>query len=169
MAEPSLRDSPGFGGTGWLCDKCGERIQTAHDGVLEWVNVSETDSHWEGPRMFIVHHLLASPLKDRPGRYGCYISQDEQRRTLTTTSWGHLDQFLGADGLMRMLSMISAGSAPVTEVLDTIQRLHIPLYEQARPHLPAALADGVIEPNLPDGCHWQRDLQRVIDHYSTQD
>jgi hypothetical protein len=42
-------------------------------------------------------------------------------------------------------------------------RLFVPNYELARRHLEKALEDGVIEKLLPEGYHYQDQLQAVID------
>lgn len=154
-------------GAGWVCDKCGERIRTAQHGVVEWVSVHQ-QNHWEGRRMFIVHHLSASPLTKQRGDDGCYLSQAEQRRTGTTTDWVHLDELLGPDGLMQMLEMIADNEVPVQDILETIQRLHLPRYERARPYINSAVADGLFEPNLRRGFYWQQELERVLAKYSKQ-
>jgi len=155
--------SSGPDGTGWLCDRCGKPIRSAKDGVLEWVDGGI--GSWKGRRIFVVHHKLASPLKDKRGRDGCYISQGEQTEAGITTSWGHLDTFLGADGLMQMLAMIGDNEAPAEELLEIIQRLHLPRYEAARPYIKSAIAEGAIEPNLKPGFYWQEDLQTVLHRY----
>ena len=149
-------------GTGWICDTCGKPIRKATHGVVEWVNYHDEKSHWKGPRMRVVHHAMASPLKKRRGDDGCYISHDEQRQTGTTTSWSHLDEFLGPDGLTQMLMLIADKEVPAKDVLETIQRLHTPRYERARPYIESALAEGAFESNLRPGFYWQRDLESVL-------
>ena len=156
-------------GTGWICDKCGKPIRTAKDGVVEWVEFDDSKSHWKGPRMFVVHHLNASLLKKKRGDVGCYISQDEQDRTHTQTSWTPLDEFLGSDGLTQMLALISDDKIPAKDVLETIQRLHTPRFERARPYIRSALAEGLIETNLALGFYRQEELQCVLENYPKQD
>jgi hypothetical protein len=51
---------------------------------------------------------------------------------------------------------------PKDEVLEMIKRLHIPGYEHARQHFQRAIADGVFEPNMPDGYYWQSNIDAVL-------
>ena len=156
-------------GTGWICDKCGKPIRTAKDGVVEWVEFDGSKSHWKGRRMFVVHHVTASPLKEKRGDEGCHISQDEQDRTHTQTDSTPLDEFLGSDGLTQMLALISDARVPAKDVLETIQRLHTPGFERARLYIPSALTEGLIEPNLAPGFYWQEELKCVLENYPEQD
>jgi len=155
-------------GTGWICDKCGQAIRCARDGVVEWVD-SDKSSTWEGDRISVVHHYTASPLTEKTGRDGCYIPREEQRRTRSTTSWLHLDRLLGPDGLMTLLEMISDGSVPLEEILAIIQRLHLPRYERARKYVTSAIADGLFEPNRRPGFYSQDDLSLVLENYPKED
>jgi hypothetical protein len=69
---------------------------------------------------------------------------------------------------MQLLAMIADEELPRAELLEMIQRLHVPGYEEARPHLSEAVSSGLIEPNLPDGFHWQRDLETIIATYGEE-
>ncbi len=154
-------------GAGWICDTCGKPIRNARQGVLEWVNI-ENAGDWQGSRMFIVHHLSASPLRSTRPLEGCYVSQDRQRQSNASTDWSHLDEFLGPDGLTQLLSMIAEHNIPVQDILGAIQRLHLPRYERARQHMPAAVSKALIEPNLPPGFYWQDELEQVLENHTRQ-
>jgi hypothetical protein len=67
-----------------------------------------------------------------------------------------------------MLGLIADNELPAKDVLETIQRLHTPRYERARPYIDSALADGVFESNLGHGFYWQRDLEVVLAHFNQQ-
>jgi hypothetical protein len=142
-------------GTGWICDECGKPICKAKDGVVEWPGDKVT--HWRGRRMRVVHHFLASPLRKKRGDAGCYQDGPDWE-------WDSLDHFLGPDGLMQLLALIADKEVPAEDILHTIQRLHLPRFERARPYIDSALADGVFEPNLAPGFYWQRDLELVLAH-----
>lgn len=150
--------------TTWTCDSCGELIESARDGWLEWLTDDDADGGQElhGRGMRIVHHVSSSPLG---GNNGCYYDEERARREGASVSDTHLDRFVGPDGLMRLLAMIAEQRVAASEVAVIIQRLHIPGYERARPHFAAAILDGEIEPNMPDGFHWQRDIEHVIRTY----
>lgn len=155
-------------GTGWICDRCGQHIRSAQGGVVEWIVAGE-ESRWEGRRMFVVHHLTTSPLKNKHPHDGCYVTEEEQQRTNTTVDWASLEEFLGPDGFTQLLSMIANQEIPVPDILETIQRLHLPKYERARTHIPAALEEGLIEPNLARGFYRQHELERVIEKHARRD
>jgi hypothetical protein len=147
--------------TSWTCDACGLPINDARDGWVEWVTYKNADGQDRGRGLRLVHHQPASPRKS-----GCqYDGKQEFQRDRGILSDQSLDSFLGPDGLMLLLSLISEGELPQAEVIEMIQRIHIPGYEHARHHFPDALARGVIEPNLPPGFHWQADIERVIKAY----
>jgi hypothetical protein len=147
----------------WYCDTCGEAIRHAQDGWVEWL-VRLEDSKPIGRGFRLVHHQPASP---RP--QGCqYDSDQEYQRDRSTISDVPLTDFLGHDGLTYLLEVLSRGLLPQEEVVEMIKRLHTPGYERARLHAQAAIAAGIIEPNMAPGFYWQRDIAAVLDWVATQ-
>jgi hypothetical protein len=73
-----------------------------------------------------------------------------------------LSEFLGPDGLMRLLSFIAEGNFPVAEVLTMIKRLHVPGFEVARDYFGAAASEGIIRLGTPDAYHDQGDINAVL-------
>jgi hypothetical protein len=73
-----------------------------------------------------------------------------------------LDEYVGVDGLVRLLEMISEGRVPTEEVLTLIQRLHVPGYEQARQDFGAAISDEAFEPNTKPGYYTVREIEKVL-------
>lgn len=149
--------------TWWVCDKCGGRINSERDGWVEWLNVPQSNSEWAARGLRLVHHTQASPLRDDGGCQ--YDEKREFQNGRATVADDSLEDYLGPDGLMQLLAMLSEGQLPKSEVIEMIQRLHIPGYEEARRYMPRAIAEGSVEPNLPKGFHWQSDLERVIAEY----
>jgi hypothetical protein len=148
-------DDFGPDGTGWICDQCGQPIRRARDGVVEWSR--NNNAGGKGPGMRVVHHFLASPLKKKRGDTGCYHGGPNWE-------WDRLDHLLGSDGLMQLLALIADKKAPIADILNTIQRLHLSRFERARPYIDSALANGVLESNLASGFYSQRDLELVLAH-----
>ena len=72
-----------------------------------------------------------------------------------------LPDFLGSDGLMKLLSFIADDHVESSEVLEMLKRLNIPGYERARMHFEEAISEGVFEPNTTPGYHWQSDIEAV--------
>lgn len=116
----------------WICDTCGQKL-SANNGWLEWL------SPRSGPHSFnIVHNKRA-----------CYQHDHHPDR-----SDMHLHVFLGANGLQQFLSMMDLGKIldpsgmympalpEMRSFVDTIRRLHIPHYEEARQYISEAVADG---------------------------
>lgn len=139
----------------WTCDVCGERISRPEDGWVEWLGKTATTSQ-SPPNLRLVHAWKSSPRNsaDRCQRPGASGLNDLP-----------LPHFLGADGLMRLLNLLDEGYLPKTEVIEMIQRLHIPGYEQARPHFETAAAAGVVHPRMRPGFFFQEQIQVVLDHY----
>ncbi len=157
---------PHGSGSGWICDTCGQPIENAGQGFLEWLERYDKQSKATINRgIHIVHHAIHSPNKES-GR-NCYFERfAEFRKDGSTLSGGHLDTFLGDDGLTQLLAMLGDGFQLRDELLEVIMRLHIENYERARPHLKRAVSEGGIEPNMRAGFHWQQDLRSVVSDYS---
>lgn len=137
----------------WICDVCGEPITSARDGWVEWLS-----NRAGGKGLRLVHHKPASP------RGSCqYDSRSDAYGQGFTLSDLPLDEFLGPDGLMLLLSMLAEGELPKEEVLEMAKRLHIPGYEHARHHFARAISEGAFEPNMPEGYYWQSDIQATLD------
>jgi hypothetical protein len=143
----------------WICDSCEETILQAKDGYVEWLIARVGEKH-VGRGLRLVHHKPASP---RAPNGSCYHDENyEFRQDKAIYQSGSLESFLKADGLMKLLSLLSQGALPKEEVIEMIKRLHIPGYEQARLHIPRAISEGVFEPNLPEGFYWQSNIQAVL-------
>ncbi|VEG89833.1 Uncharacterised protein [Legionella spiritensis] len=71
--------------------------------------------------------------------------------------------FLGADGLMQLLILLSEQRLPQDQVLEMIKRLHIPGYEHARRYFNEAIDHLVFEPNTPPGFYLQHNIDAVLE------
>lgn len=146
----------------FVCDTCGEIIDTPEQGYIEWLDDKKAG------RFNIVHHSLRSPLK--PSR-SCYQHENAYGRSDSA-----LQDFLGSRGVVEMLSFIDVGHyhrpeyhgpdvADLREWTEVARRLFIPHYEEARLYWDRALADGFFEganelwPYLPET------LQKLIEQY----
>lgn len=145
----------------WICDSCGHPIASAEDGWVEWIEF-RTAAGRQGRDLRLVHHMAATPTGKR-----CQFNQQAERnRDDGLIADASLSDFLGADGLMDLLSMLEEGCLPRDEVLEMIKRLHIEGYEQARPYFEEAISDGVFEPNTLPGYYRQRDIRAVLEFAS---
>lgn len=116
----------------WICDNCNEPILTADEGWIKWTkNLNEeTLSGFK-----IIHH----PTCKQPG--------PKIQRTGLTSPGDPLKEFLGTDGLIRLLELMSkVNPENQHELLEMIQRLHVPGYEFARFYFEKAHAEGQLVP-----------------------
>jgi hypothetical protein len=162
-SEKDLRQYSGPDGTGWVCDRCEGQIKTAGDGWLQWIIVAGEPGEHKMRDLSLVHHLPASPRKENQA-HGCQFDERmEYRKDGGIVGDLGLDNYCGPDGLMQLLSMVAEYGSSTTEILQMIQRIHIPGYERARLHARRAISEGVFEPNLPSGFYWQADIRAVLD------
>jgi hypothetical protein len=103
---------------------------------------------------------MHSPLE---GARRCqYDGNAEFARDQSILHDGHLADYAGSDGLMRLLSLIAEAEVPATEVLEMIKRIHIPGYEHARGHFSAAINGGAFEPNTLPGYYTQANIEAAL-------
>jgi len=117
----------------WTCDTCGQAIKHADHGWVEWQTflghgpeLSPRDT-----KIRIVHHCEHSPRHK-----GCQYSQADLGEGICLSD-ASLREFMGPDGLKRLLEMLAedkVGKVELLELLEIIKRIHIPRYEQARLH-----------------------------------
>jgi transcriptional regulator with XRE-family HTH domain len=122
----------------WVCDTCGELIETENAGWLEWLGGER------GNREFrIVHQYVSSP-RQRSGT--CY-----QHENAIDRLDNHLEYF--AMGRNRNYAILPPNSPPegngivvasLDEYLEVTFRLTVPFYEEARFYREQALRDEVL-------------------------
>ncbi len=160
--ETDLRHYTGPDGRGWICDNCGETIKNAGDGWVQWLSLPSESGNRGARDLSLVHHFPASPRKGSR-EHGCQFDEKfEFRKDRSIVCDLSLDSFCGADGLMHLLSLFADEKIPHGDLLTMIMRIHTPGYERARLHFDRAIAEGVVEPNLPEGFHWQKDITAVL-------
>ena len=159
MPMQNLKDFRGFDNKGWICDTCGEVIERAEYGWVQWLSGRVGDKR-VARDLQLVHQMPASPRKGMES--GCQFDQRaEFSRDRFTISDSHLMHFLGDDGLMTLLAMLMEERLPRAQVVEMIERLHIPGYEHARFHFDQAIAEGVFEPNTLKDFYWQSNIKAV--------
>lgn len=117
----------------WLCDKCGQPIEQAKDGWLIWTrNLNDfTISNFN-----IIHHPT------------CQYPEPQIQRSRLSAPGDPLVEFQGKNGLIRLLELIpQVKQENQNEIIDIIQRLHIPGYETARLHFEQAAEEDFIVPH----------------------
>lgn len=124
----------------WLCDSCGKVVAKPGEGWLEWY--IDTATRLESG--FRIVHTTCQ-YKESPGK----LLQGDQ-----------LENFLGSDGLVRLLSMLEFRKlADSREFITIMRRLQTPYYEEARLYRTQAERDGFFKgineywPFLKDTLH----------------
>lgn len=116
----------------WFCDKCNQPINKPEAGYVEWLRKIDND---ELSGFHIVHQETC--LYDEE-----YIFREEK----CTVPGHHLLEFLGEDGLIRLLRFLSVDNLKnKEEVLELIKRLHIRGYESARFYFSKAYSEDIID------------------------
>lgn len=140
----------------WICDKCNDPIKTVESGWVKWTK-NLNDGTLSGFK--IIHH----PACKQPG--------PKFQKTGLTAPGDPLKEFLGKDGLIRLLELLSKTNLEDQhELLEMIQRLHIPGYESARPHFEKAHAKGQLVP-ASKGVYYPtiKKIQEINEHYNKKD
>jgi hypothetical protein len=90
----------------------------------------------------------------------------DERSVETGVLWRALplDRFVGPDGLMLLLSFISAGEMPVEAVLELAKRVQIPGYELVRDLLRGA-GHRFSSSSIGDGFYLQSEIQAALASY----
>lgn len=145
--------------THWNCDTCGEMIDRPHDGWVEWFCKVENGIR-SGSGFRLVHKSAASP---RGGARNCqYDGRAVQLEGGMALKDDDMTEFMGADGLTRLLCMLSDNELPKDEVIEMIKRLHVPGYETARDYFEQAISGSAFSPRLKPGFHTQSEIMATI-------
>ena len=143
----------------WICDTCGELIESADQGVVEWVVEGHaTSGSKKGRDLRLVHGNVHSRLET-----GCQFDpRIEFLKDRGTVASQDLALFLGPDGLVQLLMMLADGKIPKGEIILLVLRLHIPGYEHGRLYMDKAVEEGRVKLNLPGGFYWQQQLEEAL-------
>jgi hypothetical protein len=140
----------------FVCDRCGELIKQPKGGWLEWLSGDDFKRHG----FQVVHHKTYSPNE---GECGCYYDSK------LDSAGSHLDDFLGTDGLVTLLSMFEGSVRDPGELVEVIRRLHVPNYEEARMYWRTAKEDGYFDGDGKYSSYLQSSLRNLIDKYGQHD
>lgn len=99
----------------WLCDICGEIIESANDGMLEWDSYMSEDGKVDAKNFRIVH-----------GRWLKRCNNGSKDHLAD----GHLHWYTGPDGLNQLLSMYGRYNFDPIEFNRIIRRIHVDFYEE---------------------------------------
>ena len=146
---------------GWKCSTCGGLITRVEDGWVEWL-ACEEDGNPYAKGVRLVHRLAV------PGAQSChYDARREFQRERRIVEGLPLERFVGADGLMLLLSLLSSSDMPASEIIELAKRVQIPGYELAREELQMATKSGFLSPAIGKGFYLQSEIQTVL-HWVTR-
>lgn len=156
-----------LGASKWRCDKCGEVIENAAEGYLEWVAILEPRGAPRAQDFHIVHHLTASPYKEEMPDQGCYYNEQQVRANTGgrgSVANGPIEWYLGPQGLLNIIRIATETPVPMVELLELFKRLYVPGYDLVRPYLSQAENDGLISPDRAKGFYLMEEIDTVLKH-----
>ena len=145
----------------WICDVCGKIIETPEDGYVVWKWVCDNSENVaiEGKFEYRIIH---------GGSQHC-----DKDRTYTLSS--ALSDFLGYNGLVKLLSMIDAGPmhmpvfreriTNIRDYLEFFRRVQLPYYEEARLLWDIAYNDGFFDGGNEVWIYLPSTLEEIIKIY----
>ena len=155
----------------WICDACGEIIETPEDGyvVWKWLDKNTERAAVEGR---FEYKILHKNYADEQGiHHGC----DKDK---SYTKSAALSVFLGVDGLVKLLSMIDAGPmhmpvyreqiTNIRDFLEFFRRVQLPYYEEARSLWSIAYDDGFFDGVNEVWIYLPSSLKDLIKKYGPQ-
>jgi hypothetical protein len=146
---------------GWRCAACGELVTRIEDGWVEWL-AGEND--YGGTRVMGLRlvHRQVSNSEGSDSNLCRYNGRREFRKDKSLVEGLPLERFVGADGLMLLLSLIAEDEMPRTEILELVKRVHIPGYEQTRELFHDAIHGGAIAPSIGEGFYMQSEIRDLL-------
>ena len=141
---------------GWTCGSCEELITSVEDGCVEWLATEDaTGEHLTGFRL--VHRQ-----RDLPTPTCRYDQRLEFARNQSIVEGLSLESFVGADGLMLLLSFLAQSSASTGEVLELAKRVQVPGYELVRDCIQPAVTAGFFHPAISHAFPLQSEIVGVL-------
>jgi hypothetical protein len=148
----------------WICDHCGEIIESPEQGFLEWIR-DENDKRYD---FKIVHHAPYSPR--RPSGH-CYHHDDISGRQDLP-----LKHFVGGEGSAHLLSFLDVGPyheedypgprvRDIREFVELMRRLTIPYYEEARLYWGRAMDDGFFGGASEVAMYHTENMKIIVERY----
>jgi hypothetical protein len=148
---------PSHPSVGWVCNACGELIARVEDGWVEWLACEDDNGATRLKGLRLVHkHEMEGFRRCR------YDERMEFQKDQSLVEGLPLERFVGADGLMLLLSLIAQNEMPSSQVLELAKRVQIPGYEQARDLFHKAIDDGMIAPSIGEGFYMQSEIRQLL-------
>ena len=137
---------------GWQCASCARLIRSVRDGWVEWLASEDENGDESANGLRLVHRESC--------RYDS-LKVFQNRRSVVEGLC--LERFIGADGLVLLLSLLAAGELPISEVIELAKRVQIPGYELARNLVRNRNLPQAPSPFLGYGCYLQSEIAELLD------
>ena len=151
----------------FICDSCGEVINSPEEGWIEWLEVY-TDDGGRCSKFRICHQKGYSPYKSP---LGCYNYTDHPDRADM-----HLHHFLEEEAIIneRLSEVVDNPSArflgirvvDVKEYAELLRRIKMPHFEEARLYFQKAKADHFFAPDDREYMFDKNKLKLLIEEYN---
>lgn len=146
----------------WICDACGLPIESPEQAVVEWL---DRPAHPPAPRCGYAVQIVHYPRHSPPGRECRYappqgIGQDGVgSRDLT--------EFFGEKGLKLLFQMLESGRLEAAAAQELFMRVRVPLFEEVRAQLRAALAAAAPGPDRSRRFATLKKTRRVLERLTS--
>lgn len=146
--------------TTWFCDQCGDVIEAAAHGWVEWLDRPATPGHPRcGREVRIVHDRGHSP-SDQGCQYRAGADYNPREAGVGDRL---LAEFAGPDGPALLLEFLADGRLEREEALGLARRVLIPGYEATHRSFVAAVEAGVLGEDQDLRFPRQVDINAVLD------
>jgi hypothetical protein len=145
---------------GWHCASCDQLISDADAGWVEWLASEDACGNTVLSGLRLVHRTVSDI---GASRYGCRYDVRQVFRDHGSIVEGlTLETFLGADGLMVLLSFLAAGQPPKAEVIELAKRVQVPGYELTCNLLRKGKISKALIPFFGHDCYLQSEMQEIL-------
>lgn len=155
----------------FICDECGEIINSPGEGYVEWEEGIDQDGQFFAKGFRIVHHLPKSPYKNSSHR-GCYKYEGSLHRSdidlehFLDDSHQLLYAFLSSGHFLDPDGMVKNKIEDFVEFVDFAKRLTVPFYEEARMYIGQAIGDPDFNNNNSVDLYTEETLKKIVEKYS---
>src|SRR3954464_8465617 len=144
---------------GWRCDSCADMITSVQAGWVEWLASEDKHGNDVLGGLRLVHRQRQKNARNLNCRYD---PREEFRTSRTIVEGLPLEQLVGADGLMILLSLLAEGELPHQEILELVKRVQIPGYELVRNLRPRRQHSRLLSPVLRHGYYLQSEIWEIL-------
>jgi hypothetical protein len=133
--------------------------------MIEWYSYVDDKGISHVGKLRLVHERSLSPLREM-NRKGCALDMHETLyRGMSNGTIEHapISEFLGPDGLMRLLSFMLKKGLPAKDLARMIKRLHVPGYDVARNFFLEAALQGIIQRETSEDGYSFEDIGTVLE------